>query len=72
MEYNLMLRKFRDEKGLTQQELADPIGVAKSSVAHWELGIKRISVRHLIALADLFGCTADQLLGRDPPGRTSA
>lgn len=69
MEYNLMLRKFRDEKGLTQQELADTIGVAKSSVAHWELGIKRISVSHLIALADLFGCTTDQLLGR---GQSSA
>ena len=38
MEYNLMLRKFRDEKGLTQQELADAIGVAKSlwRTGNWE------------------------------------
>ena len=38
MEYNLMLRKFRDEKGLTQQELADRLGVSNKSVSRWESG----------------------------------
>lgn len=72
MVYKLRLRELRIAKGLSQRTVADRIGVTPGSVAQWELGMKNISMRNLIALSDLLGCTIDQLLGREPPGRTSA
>lgn len=72
MVYENRLRELREAKKLSQKDVADRIGVTPGSVAHWELGMKNISMRNLIALADLLECTTDQLLGRDPPGRTSA
>ncbi|MFB2021699.1 helix-turn-helix domain-containing protein [Pseudoflavonifractor sp. P01025] len=72
MVYENRLRELREAKGFSQVELARRINVTPGSVAHWELGMKNISMGNIIALCDLLGCTADQLLGREPPGRTSA
>lgn len=66
------LREIREAKGLSQRKIADLIGVTPGSVSQWELGMKNLSLRNLIALADLLECTTDQILGREPPGRTSA
>lgn len=70
MEYNLKLRELREAKGLNQRRVAAELGITPSAVAQWELGQKNPTMRNLIALADLLGCTTDQLLGRD--GQTSA
>lgn len=70
MDYNLKLRELREARGMSQRRVADEIGVTPGSVAQWELGMKHISMRNLLALANLFGCTIDHLLGRD--GQTSA
>lgn len=72
MVYENRIREFREAKGLSQRKLADAIGVTPGMVALWELGMRNLSLRNLIALADLLECTTDQLLGREPPGRTSA
>ena len=45
MEYNIFgerLRKLRKEAGLTQQELADKIGVKTTQVARWEKSFNHI------------------------------
>lgn len=65
MEYNLRLRELREAKGLSQRKVADGIGVTPGTVALWELGMRNLSMRNLIALANLLNCTIDQLLGRD-------
>lgn len=65
MEYNLKLRELREAKGLNQRRVAAELGITPSAVAQWELGQKNPTMRNLIALADLLGCTTDQLLGRD-------
>ena len=70
MEYNLRLRELREAKVLSQRKVADGIGVTPATVALWELGMRNLSMRNLIALANLLDCTIDQLLGRD--GQTSA
>ena len=72
MVYKLRLRELRVAKGLSQRAVADQIGVTPGMVALWEMGMRNLSLRNLIALADLLGCTTDQILGREPPGRTSA
>ncbi len=49
----------RKEKRVTQQQLADAIGVCRSAIANWETGQQIPSTRSLIALADFFGCSLD-------------
>lgn len=53
----------RKEKRVTQQQLADAIGVCRSAIANWETGQQIPSTRSLIALADFFGCSLNDLTG---------
>lgn len=55
---------FRKELGLTQQELADKLGLKRSTVARIENGYGNTSMPVMIKAADLFGCTLDALTGR--------
>lgn len=57
-------QNFRKEAGMTQQELADKLGIKRSSVARIENGYGNMSVPVMIKAADLFGCTLDTLTGR--------
>ena len=55
---------FRKEIGLTQQELADKLGIKRSSVARIENDYGNMSTPVMIKAADVFGCTLDTLIGR--------
>lgn len=67
-----LIKKARLEKGLTQEELAEKVGVKKSAVAKWENGrVSEIKRSNLKNLADALGLAPTQLLGdieRDPIG----
>ena len=54
---------FRKEKGLTQRELGDAIGVSSSAVSQWECG-GTPDISLLPALSDTLGVTIDALFGR--------
>ena len=54
---------LRKQKGMTQQELADYMGVSDKAVSKWERDQSLPDVYALARLADLFGVTVDQLLG---------
>lgn len=41
------LRRERESRGLTQQQIADSIGIPPSSLAKWERGVRRIDVLDL-------------------------
>ncbi len=64
MVFGEILRKKRQEKGLSQDEVAVKLGVNKQNVSGYETGYKIPPVRVLEAAADLFGCTTDEMLGR--------
>ncbi len=55
--------KFRKEKGLTQRELGEAIGVSSSAVSQWESG-GAPDISLLPALSDILGVTVDALFGR--------
>lgn len=58
------IKMLREEKGMTQQELADKIGGAKSTIAMYEKGDRKPSLEVIVKLSQIFDCTIDYLLGR--------
>ena len=66
-EFAQRLRKYRKDKGMTQQELADLLGVSNKTVSRWE---SYPDVTTLVALARALGVTVDELLDPKAPVRT--
>ena len=58
------IREYRKRRDWTQEALAKRLGVERSAVAKWESGKSQPQAAHLIALAELFGCSVDEILGR--------
>lgn len=57
-----MIRKLRRAKDITQSELAERLGVERSTVSKWEKGISVPRGKTLIALADVLECSIDELM----------
>lgn len=68
-EFAQRLRQYRKDKGMTQQELADKLGVSNKTVSRWESG-SYPDVTTLVALARALGVTVDELLDPKAPVRT--
>lgn len=58
------IREYRKQRKWTQEELAKRLGVERSAVAKWESGKSQPQAAHLVALAEVFGCAVDEILGR--------
>lgn len=63
----MRVKELRTQKKISQQKLADSVGVSRSTVAMWEKGTEP-SNEMLSILADYFGVTIDYLLDRKPTG----
>ena len=61
---DLQLERLRKAKGLTQQQLAEKIGVTKRIVGAWERGETALSLEHACAICNLLDITLDELAGR--------
>lgn len=55
---------------LTQQALAESLGVAQQTYAQYEVGIRRIPASMLPTLAQLLGLSMDELMGVSPQTRS--
>ena len=64
------IKRMREVAGLSQQDVADALGIAIRRYGGWEREEREINLRDAILLADLFGCTLDELAGRDWPSPT--
>ncbi len=56
------IREHRSRCKMTQEFVAESIGISRQAVSKWESGISDPSTSNLIALAKLFGITAEELL----------
>ena len=56
------IKILRENKGLSQKALADKLGITRSSVNAWELGISVPSTQYIVELATLFKVSTDYLL----------
>lgn len=61
--FNENLKYAREKKGLTQKEVAEGIGVAKSTYSLYESGNREPNVQTIKRIADLLNVSADDLLG---------
>ena len=69
MEWKLaeQIRAFRQEKGMTQERLAEAVGVTVGAVSKWESGASVPELSALVELASLFGTSVDALIGYEVP-----
>ncbi len=56
------LSKLRKENNITQEQLAEMLGVSRQSVSKWESDIAFPETEKLIRLSDIYNCTLDYLL----------
>ncbi|HZN37826.1 MAG TPA: helix-turn-helix transcriptional regulator [Planctomycetota bacterium] len=59
------LRELRARRGFTQDHVAKRLGCHESAVSRWESGSRFPTGEDLVALADLFEVSTDDLLGRE-------
>ena len=62
MGFSENLRVIRKNKGLTQKDLSDKVGVALSTVAMWETGSRRPGYKTAQRVADILDVSIDKLL----------
>lgn len=58
------IKALRLEKGWRQKDLAEQTGVSSVAISHYEVGDRQPDPEFICRLCDLFGVTADYLLGR--------
>ena len=62
MEFQDRLYRLRREKGMSQEELAEVVGVTRQAVQKWESGASRPDMENLTTLSRCFGVTLDWLI----------
>lgn len=66
------LFEYRKANGFSQEELAEKIGVSRQAISKWERSESSPDTDNLIALANLYGITIDELLnGTDAPKKNT-
>lgn len=63
METYEILRLLRENKELTQQQLADMLKIGRTMYRRYETGETEIPVRHLKTLCIFYGVSSDYVLG---------
>lgn len=62
MSFQEQLQKLRKAKGLSQEKLAEVLGISRQAVAKWEVGHSYPDIARLIALSDYFKVSIDKLV----------
>jgi transcriptional regulator with XRE-family HTH domain len=63
--FGARLARIRKSKGMTQEEVADKLHVSSQAVSKWENDASYPDIDGLLALADLFDVTVDELVGKN-------
>ena len=54
--------KYRKKMKMSQEELGDEIGVSTQAVSKWERGVSDPGLNHIIAMAEIFSVSLDELI----------
>ena len=63
MDFTTKLKDLRRQSGLSQEQLANRVGVSRQAISKWESGAGRPELENLVALSDVFAVSVDALLG---------
>ena len=58
-----IIKELREQRGMTQAALSKQLGITRSSVNAWEMGISVPSTQYIVELANIFKVSTDYLLG---------
>ena len=61
---SLRLRDLREDRDLTQKEVAAVLGIDQRVYSNYETGKREIPARLVIKLAELYGTSTDYIFGR--------
>lgn len=64
MEINTKLKELRIELGLTQEQLADKLGISRVNYTRYENGKVRPNYETLLLIVDFYDISLDELFGR--------
>ena len=65
MSLYLKLKEIREKKGMSQEELAEKLGINRTMIIHYEKGRNYPSLERAIQISDILGCTLDDLVDKD-------
>ena len=65
MKFGENLQKLRKEQGISQEQLAEKLGVTRQSVSKWESGASYPEMDKIVALCNMFHCDMDVLINKD-------
>ncbi len=57
------IKSAREETGITQEELAENVGISRAAIARYESGEIEPKIKNLVAIAQRLNVTTDYLLG---------
>lgn len=57
------IKNYRKKAGMSQDELAEKLGVSRQSISLWETGQTQPTIYNIVALAEIFNISSDTLLG---------
>lgn len=66
MTLGTIIQTKRAQRGLSQEQLAEQVGVSRQAVSKWEVGDAIPDTDKLVPLARALGITVDELLGNVP------
>ena len=68
MRYEMMkyenIRNLRIDRGFTQKQLGEYLGISQNTYSQYEIGVLNYPVDVVVKLADFYGVSTDYLLGR--------
>lgn len=64
--YGKNLKEQREQNGLSQKRLAEMVGTSHQNINRWENNTVLPNIDFCVRLADYYGITLDELIGRKP------
>jgi transcriptional regulator with XRE-family HTH domain len=61
-EIGQLIRKLREERGLTQAEVGEPVNLDKTAMSKVEAGARAVTAKEVVGLADFFLIPTDAIL----------
>ena len=70
MNFSEKLKEIRKKEGISQEQLAEKIGVTRQAITKWETGKGLPDVENMVIIAEIFKTTIDELLMNSVPKET--